>query len=1110
MIKNYLKEINKLKSDISNEHTYRTPLENLLNSLKVKLYPQSAITIKQETSINISDDSDLKKVFPDFTVVNEDERLIGFIECKDIGFDLHKAIEGKGNFKIYKEQLLKYLDIHNNLIYTDYINFIHLVLEENQGQSKTIKIKNEVCLNKGMNAEKKIENIFEDFFGATIKEIDRKDYFLKLLARRTKILRDFINGELINNDSYLKNDIKGLFENTIFNDLSDKDFADAFSQIISFSLLFYRLSERKNVDKDSFRNMPEYIPIFREFLSKIDVENFNSHILYSIDSIINAVNAYNQNMFYSQFATSTDKEDPFIYAYEYFLKEFDSKTRNARGVFYTPIEAVRYIIKSIDEILKDRLNIADGIYGEEVHILDFAAGTGTFMLGAIERAFENAKKNGIAGVWENIVSDFILRRLYGFEFLIVPYVLAHFRIHEYLKELNYDYKKKDRLQLYLTNTLDNSAGGQVKMFPQMQAESDNAYKIKNKEPILVIMGNPPYNNKSEEINRKEWIENLLKDYKENLNEKKINLDDDYIKFIRFAHWKMESAEKGIIGIIVNNSFIGGVTHREMRRKLMQTFDEIYILDLHGNVNKGEKCPDGSLDFNIFNIKEVGVCIALFVKTGRKSNNKTDNNAAVASASLREAHCVENSEECNNADGRNGANAHNGLKPIVVKNCSVYFHEIFGSQEYKRNYLAGKSIYSEKLIKLEDDEKYHWFTKVKSNEKYLNEFIGLTEIFNIFGSGVKTDRDSLFIDKDKNELTKRMEILFSKKLNEDFINKYNVKNSSGYKLVEKLKNENFEENNIIKIHYRPFDFQFIYYKVGITSRPSYITTKNFLNNINNIGINFKRQIGKDRDFSDAFVVDKIVESCLFESANANNVVAPLYLYEENSAEELDLRQPNSCKPNWTDSFKEFLKNYLSDNPREILNYIYAILYCPSYRENYKEDLKYDYPRIPFTKDKNIFDRLQILGGELIDLHLLKNTGGRNDIDNNVASAHCVQTAEGRKWFAAGVPLGKPLVVKNDNEISKASYPISGEHKIAYSKYNEEEKRIYINEKQYFENVKKEVYHYSIGGYKPIEKYIKAREILTLGDIKHLIRVIAVIERTILAQSEIEEVWREAEF
>ncbi|WP_336596089.1 type ISP restriction/modification enzyme, partial [Brachyspira catarrhinii] len=417
------------------------------------------------------------------------------------------------------------------------------------------------------------------------------------------------------------------------------------------------------------------------------------------------------------------------------------------------------------------------------------------------------------------------------------------------------------------------------------AESDNAYKIKNEEPILVIMGNPPYNSKSEEINCKEWILDKLKFYKENLNEKKINLDDDYIKFIRFAHWKMESAEKGIIGIIVNNSFISGVTHREMRRKLMQTFDEIYILDLHGNVNKGEKCPDGSADFNIFNIKEVGVCIALFVKTGNKKSHY---------------------------DGGD---------------CKVYFHEIFGSQEFKRNYLADKSIYSEKLIKLEDDEKYHWFTKVKSNEKYLNEFIGLTEIFNIVNSGVKTDRDSLFIDKDKNELTKRMKILFSKNLNEDFINKYNVKNSSGYKLIERLKNENFEENNIIKIHYRTFDFQFIYYKVGITSRPSFEVAKNFLNDKENIGLIFTRNV-TDNNYRHTFITDKMID---VHVNSGQDYIAPLYLYEENSAEELGFE--NSCKPNWTNSFKEFLKNYINDNPREILNYIYAILYCPSYRENY---------------------------------------------------------------------------------------------------------------------------------------------------------------------------------
>ena len=359
------------------------------------------------------------------------------------------------------------------------------------------------------------------------------------------------------------------------------------------------------------------------------------------------------------------------------------------------------------------------------------------------------------------------------------------------------------------------------------------------------------------------------------------------------------------------------------------------------------------------------------------------------------------------------------------------------------------------------------TLIKSNEKYLNEFKGLNEIFKEFNIGIKTEKDSLAIQLTKEKLENILND-FRNLSEKEMFDKYNIKATRDWKVNKAQKNIIENKGNIEIVHYRPFDFRYTYYSEnqGIVVYSRYNIMKHILHE-KNIAINFKRQIGKDRDFSDAFVVDKIVESCLFESANANNVVAPLYLYEENSAGEFKL--DSSCKPNWTDSFKEFLKNYISDNPKEILNYIYAILYSPTYRENYKEDLKYDYPRIPFTKDKNIFDRLQILGGDLIDLHLLKK-----------------------------VPQ------------SNAGYPNKGEHKISYSKYNEVEKRLYINEKQYFENVKKEVYNYSIGGYKPIEKYIKAREILTLKDISHLIKVIAVIERTIYLQEEIDKVWREADF
>ncbi|WP_288685761.1 type ISP restriction/modification enzyme [uncultured Brachyspira sp.] len=1024
-IEEYVKIVNDIKEkDSSNEHSYRTSLENMLKFFAVNLYPNKSIKIIQESSI---DDEDDKKIFPDFTIVNEDEQLIGFIECKDVGFDLNKAINGKGNYKQYKEQLIKYLYIHNNLIFTDYINFI-LLSKEDDGN---IIVKDEICIyeNKKDKEEenyKKLIDIFDMFFISKAKEIDKKDYFLSLLARRTKILRDFINLELLNKDSYLSRDVKGLFENTLFKDLSDKDFADAFSQIITFSLLFYRLSKRKNVDLNSFKDMPDYIPIFKEFLLKIDINDFNNNgIFYSIVSIMNAVNSYNENIFYGElsYKENHDKEDPFIYMYEYFLKEFDEKTRNARGVFYTPIEAVRYIIKSIDELLKDKLNISEGLYGENVHILDFAAGTGTFMLGAIELAYNNAKSSGIGGVWEKIVSEFILKRLYGFEFLIVPYVLAHFRIHEYLKDLNYDYKSKERLQLYLTNTLDNSAGGYVAMFPNMKAEADMAYKIKNEEPILVIMGNPPYNSKSEEINCKKWIINLLKNYKEGLTvTEKQKLNDDYIKFLRFAHWKMEKTKQGIIGVIVNNSFIDGLSHREMRNQLIKTFDEIYIFDLHGNMNNGEKCPDGSQDFNIFNIKDVGVCIALFVKTGIKNN----------------------------------------------KNKGVYFQEIFGKQNYKKEYLIDKSVNTDrenkKWKKLEDDEKWYWFTEVKSNEKYMNDFKGLNEIFEVFGSGIETKRDKLFIDFDKEKLINRMIKISTLDFDDDFKEEYRAYTGGGYNFENRIKNTKFKKNNITNYHYRPFDFRYVCYNDWL-GRPSQNIMKHIISN-ENIGIIFTRGVITDTDFDNIFISNKIIDR---NFTNYKTYFAPIYLYEKIDASK-ELNFDEACKTNFKAPFLDFLKKYLGgsllkseDYPYKILSYIYAVLYAPSYRSRYKEDLKYDYPRIPFTDDSSLFSSLSSLGSALIDLHLLKK-----------------------------VPA------------PSSSYPVSGDDNIDFCKF--EDNKIKINASQYFDNVSEEVYNYSIGGYKPIEKYVKARETLTLNDIMHIQKVISVIEKTIELQKSIDEVYK----
>lgn len=543
-MKNYYEEIIKIHKDNpnANEHSYRTPIQNLWNSLYLEKFP-------------ILHEGSSEKGTPDFTISNLENHIIGFIECKDFGFELKNAIKNKKGFDKEYKQLVKYLTLANVIIFTNYTDFILITMNNDKLEViDKIGLKNE-------NIEE-LKKLFDKFVFSKPLEIKNQYDFVKLLARKTQILRNDILKELEDENSlFSKSEIHKLFSETIYRELDTKDFADSFAQIITFGLLFTRLTFKQKVDKDTFSKMPEFIPLFKEMLKKFDIMEAGHSFIYTLESIISTINIYDEAMFFNgkNYRYSHDKEDPFIYMYENFLKEFDDKTRNARGVFYTPIEVVNYIIRSIDEILKERLLVSSGFSSKEVHALDFATGTGTFLLGAIEHIYNEIERTKSIGRWKSEVSDFILKNLYGFEYLAVPYVLAHFRIHEYLKDCEYEYKKGERLKIYLTNTLDNTPPSKIRMFPELNEESSGAHRIKNETPILVIMGNPPYNNKSDEMNCKEWIMSLTETYKENLGEKKINLNDDYIKFLRFAHWKMESVEKGIVAVIINNGFINGIT-----------------------------------------------------------------------------------------------------------------------------------------------------------------------------------------------------------------------------------------------------------------------------------------------------------------------------------------------------------------------------------------------------------------------------------------------------------------------------------------------------------------------------------------------------------------------
>ncbi|MGL5956266.1 MAG: type ISP restriction/modification enzyme [Brevinema sp.] len=994
-LKTYTKTIQDIHHNNPNakEHSYRTPLQNLWETLYGKDFP-------------ILHEGSSEKGTPDFTVSNQSRHLVGYIECKDYGFDLQAAIDNKKGYQREHKQLVKYLTLAPVVIFTNYTDFILV------SQGLTI-------LAEAHNPED-LEALFRKFVQAKPVPINNQDTFIKIIAEKTRILRDDILAECKQADSYFsKSEIHQLFSKTIYKDLDQKDFADSFAQIVTFGLLFTRLSDRQPVSLDTFQKIPQFLPLFKELLSKFDFAEAEG-IRYILDSLIETINLYDETMFNrgKNYKDNHDQEDPFIYLYENFLKEFDASTRNARGVFYTPIEVVRYMIRSIDELLKTRLDLNQGLRHQDVHILDFATGTGTFLLGAIEYIYRDLENSGSTGLWKSQVKDFILKNLYGFEYLVVPYVLAHFRIHQYLEDCDYTYEKSDRLKLYLTNTLDNSSSATIPMFPELNKESADAYRIKNEEPILVIMGNPPYNSSSDPMNCGDWIMKLTNSYKEGLNEKKINLNDDYIKFIRFAHHKMEKIDKGMVAVIVNNSFLKGLGHRIMRQQLMETFDEIYIYDLHGNVNKGEKCPDGSTDFNIFNIASAGVCIAFLIKTGKKD--------------------------------------HRG----------VYYQELFGTQIEKKKALLPCSWKDDqkdqKWQQLEDDKKWHWFVPRQENTRYWEDFRGLHEIFDNMNSGIETKRDNISINYTQDELTQVLED-FSQLEETQLLQKYQTENSRDWTILGAKDCILNKKGTIQMVQYRPFDFRWTYYhptSKGFLGYPRYDTMKHLIGQ-ENVGLVFPRQVAGGYGFQHGLVTNVIIDRAMGGAKTGSETnIAPLYLYTD-SEEHLGFNQGKT--PNWTEEFAKFLQSYHSDCPEHILAYLYAILFAPSYRQHYAEDLSYDYPRVPFTSDKNKFTQLADLGQSLIDLHLL-----------------------------------------NSSPTTQASYPIDGDHLVKALRYAQE--KIFINENQYFEGISMEVWAYQIGGYQVLDKWLKSRKgrFLSVGEITHFQQICGVIADTIAIQQQIDQI------
>jgi len=766
--------------------------------------------------------------------------------------------------------------------------------------------------------------LLEEFFSFFTPEIQKSSDLSVELAKRTRFLEHILQGELLQENEEITKFYKA-FQEELIRTLTRERFADLYAQTITYGLFAARMKVQDGFKwETAWKFIPESLPLLREIFYSMTGPHFPESLIWIVEDIMQVLEKADISSILKEFKITRWDEDPVIHFYETFLATYNPEERKRLGVYYTPLPVVSYIVRSIHKLLKEKFGKGEGLATSDVTLLDPAAGTLTFVVQAIKQVQKELKEKKKEGLIASYIEEHILPHFHAFEILVAPYTVGHFKVSMVLEDMGYQFKKDERFQFYLTNTLEMKAPKQTSFLIDLTKEGEEARRIKERVPILVVLGNPPYSVSSE--NKSEFIENLMDDYKEDVKtEKKYGvLEDDYIKFIRFAHWKIEKAGKGISGFITNNSYLSGVVHRGMRRKLLETFDEIYILNLHGSSRIGEKTPEGGKDENVFDIQQ-GVAIALYVKLEKSLKEKR-----------------------------------------------VYYDDLWGLREEKYKYLFGSDVQITTWQELKPVAPYYFFVpKDFALQSEYEKFWKVTEIFKEGGSGTITRRDTLAVAFQRNELQNKMLMFANLNLPDTIIsNTFKIGDTSEWNLHQarkNVKNEKMQEL-IREYHYRPWDFRYVYYSDSVISRMCRRWMKHLLNE--NLALITTRVI-TDIEEKGSFISSTLGD---IHSVSGQTYFFPLYLYPDESERQLfsDKKHKAGRIPNFTREFLQAIKESLGlePTPEEIFYYIYAILYSPTYRKCYEEFLKIDFPSVPLPSDYEIFKELSNLGKELIDLHLLK--------------------------------------------------------------------------------------------------------------------------------------------
>lgn len=984
---------------------------------------------------------------PDFRVWDGKQHIIGYIEAKKPGEKL--------DFIENNEQLKRYRSTFPNLILTDFYEFRlyrHGALVDIVSIGRPF-IAKKLQLAPPAENEEKFKQLLEKFFAFSLPNVYTAENLAVELAKRTRFLRDEVVSVELEQHEKGRGKLYGFynaFKKYLIANLNEKDFADLFSQTITYGLFAARTRSTNGFNRKlAYDLIPRTIGILRDVFSFISLGDLPTQMEVMVDDIAAVLNAADVKNILRQYYSAGKGEDPIVHFYETFLNVYDPATREKRGVYYTPEPVVRYIVRSIHELLKTHFDMQDGLASKEVTVLDPAGGTLTFPAEAIKIAVkEYTDKYGEGGL-NKFISRQILKNFYAFELMMAPYAIGHIKISFLLEELGYEMQDDERFKLYLTNTLDmeDLAQTEIPGLESLSEESHEAGKVKQREPILVIMGNPPYS--ADSANYNDWTEKLLKENLDGaqsyyqldgspLKEKNSKLlQDDYVKFLRFAQWKIHKAGEGIVGMITNHGYLDNVTFRGMRQSLMKTFNEIYIIDLHGNANKKEISPDGNKDENVFDIRQ-GVCIALFVKQKNKKGDK------------------------------------------------VFVNDLFGLRDEKYDWLD-KTSFSKKNYRAIQPYTPFYFLK-KDNTTEIKEYLkwpSMQEIFPINSVGIVTARDNLTIKFESSEVWNTVQRFY--KMNPELAREaYKLgKDVRDWKVAlaqEDVKKSGPIPEKVRPILYRPFDSRFTYYtgnSSGFHCLPRYDVMQHMLRD--NIGIIVPRLI---KEKPGAFISNEIIGHKTVSAFDSNSLF-PLYIYkpEEEKKKKTGLQAMMLFEPEVgygnkgripniaPKVFEQLEKAYKKKpTPEQILYYCYAVLYSNTYREKYAEFLKIDFPRIPLTGNYKLFLQMAEIGEELAELHLLKSKS-----------------------------LSKPI----------AKYKGTGADLIEKPAFDAEHERVFINSAKYFEGITEAMWNYQIGGYQVLEKYLKDRKGRQMTDPATYCKIATAIEATIRLQTTADGVYADLE-